>query len=245
MLFLKDWNLYQWCGDIKRGLLFGCFGGTKQVPVLTSDHKVRFPLWDSVNLHLWLCLKTVGDVCQCALGSTSFHTMSGLKLNFWLSHFVCWTCYNWNLETLEQGWMCCFQELHSAFGKIEMQQLAIEELQEEHEKFQSWKKRMAEEFKGFRQSKRKQVKTIEVKLAKEKRKIKRIKIQLARERSQRKRVERELTRAKSKEKKMEKRNNKVIKLLVIVISLALYPPRVMAISKSIVISIISRGEYKN
>lgn len=113
--------------------------------------------------------------------------------------------------------MCCFQELHSAFGKLETQRLANEQkLQEEHGKFQSWK-----------ESNRRQVKTIQVKLTKEKRNLKRLKIQLARERCQRQRVERELGRAKSKEKKMEKRNKKVIKLLVIVIS------------------IISRGEYKN
>lgn len=126
--------------------------------------------------------------------------------------------------------MCCFQELGSLVGKIEMQKLANEQkLQEEHGMFQ----RMAEEFKGFQESKRKQVKSIQVKLIKEKRKRKRVKIQLARERCQRKRVERELGRAKSKEKKMEKRkkkmeerNKKVIKLPVIVID------------------IISRGEYK-
>lgn len=102
--------------------------------------------------------------------------------------------------------MCCFQELDSAVGKIEMQKLANEQrLQEEHRMFQ----RMAEEFKRFQESNRKQVKSIQVKLIKVKRKRKRAKIQLARERCQRKRVERELGRAKSKEKKMEKRNKKV------------------------------------
>ena len=163
-----------------------------------------------------------GNVCQCASGYDKFSDYEWTKsYNLCRGHFI--TKSKKHLKKTE-----CFQELHSAVGKIEKQRLANDQkLPEEHGKFQSWKKTVAEEFKGFQESKGRQVKTIQVKLTEEKRKIKRIKIQLARERCQRKRVERELARAKSKEKKMEKRNEKVIKLL------------------AIVISIIFRGEYKN